>query len=112
MRVDEGNVALAMILALIDPATARDLLMTVEPRQHTLGSGFGSVGRRERFRAWALADPRRAAEMLEKEITAWKSADGPTPAEPLEVLDLLTIPPAERAKHLLRIFGGFWSPGE
>ncbi len=111
VRVDEGNVLLAMILALVDPAAARDLLTSVEPRRHTLGSGFSGHGPREWYQAWALADPRHAATLFEKEVDASKEKGGRLP-DVAPMLYLLTLPPKERERHLLRRLAGFWYPGE
>jgi hypothetical protein len=113
VRVDESRVATAMILALFDPATAREMLQAVEPRAHTIGTGSGSVGRRQWLQAWALADPRHAEEVVARGLADWKSRPADRVPEGLiETLEMLTAEPDRRAYHLLHYFGGFWFPGE
>ncbi len=110
----EADVATAMILALADPVTARQLLETVEPRSNLIGTGFSQVHRKHWLLAWALVDPARAAELFDQELTALKGkpqadlqASGLT-----DLVELLTTPPPGRAHLLLRYYGGFWFPDE
>jgi uncharacterized GH25 family protein len=113
-RVTEAHVATALVLALADPATARQLLEWLEPRSDLVGSGYSSIHRKHWFQAWALADPVRAAALFDRELKALQ-ADPKADIERSGLFDLaeiLTIPPEERPKHLLRPFGAFWFPGE
>jgi RNA polymerase sigma factor (sigma-70 family) len=113
-RVAESHVATAMVLALVDPGTARQMLEAVEPRSSLIGTAYSSIGRPHWFQAWALADPARAALLFEKELAALKDKPGAdlSGSGVLEMVELLTIPPRDRAYHLLRRSGSFWFPGE
>ena len=113
-RVAESHTAAAMILALTDPATAADILRSIEPRANLIGTGHSSIRREYWFKAWALADLDRAVELVNCELA------GSSDKTKLDLQDtgiagmieILTIPPAERPRHMLRYFGVFWFPGE
>jgi hypothetical protein len=113
-RATESQVATAMVLALTDPATARQLLLPLEPRKNLIGSGYSSIRRSFWLQAWALADLTHAVELFDRELAALKQ-DGTTDLYDngvVGMIELLTTPPEERARYLLRHYGVFWFPGE
>jgi protocatechuate 3,4-dioxygenase beta subunit len=113
-RVTESHVATAMILALTDPATASQILRSVEPRKDVIGTGHSSIRRQYWLLAWALADLPHAVELFDLELGTLKEKG----AIDLQdngmagMIEILTIPAEERAWRLLRHFGVFWFPGE
>jgi hypothetical protein len=111
--VAESHVMMAMILAMVDPATAKEVLQSLEPQLVAIGSGGTGIGRDEWFKAWALADPRGVPERVRQGLAA--KADQPDRDQILrgvvEMVELLTIPPGERLKELVR-WTGIWIPGE
>jgi protocatechuate 3,4-dioxygenase beta subunit len=111
--VAESHVMMAMILAMVDPATAKEVLQSLEPQLAAIGSGGTGIGRDEWFKAWALADPRGVPERVRQGLAA--KADEPDRDQILrgvvEMVELLTIPPGERLKELVR-WTGIWIPGE
>src|SRR5262249_18053457 len=114
VRVTESHVATALVLALADPATARQLLEALEPRSRVVGSGYSDVRRRHWFQAWALADPARAGALFDRELKTLLADSKADLAKSglFDLVEILTIPPAERPRHLLRHWGAFWFPGE
>ena len=62
----EATLEMAGVLALTDPASVRSMLQTLEPTAETIED------RATWLRAWALADPRHAAELAEKELAQAK----------------------------------------
>ncbi|HLJ94844.1 MAG TPA: sigma-70 family RNA polymerase sigma factor, partial [Gemmataceae bacterium] len=113
-RVIESHLATAMILALTDPATARQILHAIEPQSAAIGTGYSSIRRRYWLPAWALADLPHAVELFDRELAGLQEKDtidlqdnGMT-----GMIAILTIPPPERAQHLLQFYGAFWFPGE
>ncbi len=113
-RVLESMVATAMVLALSNPVTAKQILEGIETDESVIGTGFSSVRREHLFLAWALADPKHAAELFDKELVAL-NANPDTSLQHsglAEMAEILTVAEADRAYHLLRFFGSFWFPGE
>ena len=113
-RTAETDVATALILALADPVTARQLLEGVEPRRHLIGTGSGSVGRKHWLLAWTLADPARAVKLFDEELASLKGEPQGSlePSGLADVVEILTTPPPARPYRLLRFYGGFSFPGE
>lgn len=111
--VTESHVMMAMILALADPATAKEVLQSLEPQLAGIGTGGSGIGRDEWFKAWALADPRGVPQRVQQGLAA--KADQPDRDQVLrgvvDMVNLLTIPPEVRLKELVR-WTGLWIPGE
>jgi protocatechuate 3,4-dioxygenase beta subunit len=72
VAVQESAVASALFLALVDRPLAKEMLQAVEPNSDALGSGCCGIGIRDWLKAWALVDPLRAAEMVERQLAAAK----------------------------------------
>ncbi len=100
VRVQESCVVMAMLVALVDPAIARQMLQSVEPNSDAIGSGFSGVGRDEWLKAWALADPQHAVDLAEKELAAAKDATAKQRAKSaaMEMVELWLAAPGERLK--------------
>lgn len=113
-RVVESNVAMAMLLALVDPETAREVLASVEPYRKAIGSGGSGLGQREFLIAWALADPRQVLVRVERELAAAENKPDWDMSRSglLNMAEILTVPPPERLKHLSQHLGRFWTPGQ
>jgi hypothetical protein len=101
---------MALILATVDTATARHLLLCAAPQQELIGTGYGEIGMGAWLRAWALVDPVHALDLLEEQ--ARKPASPEIAEREQSVLELLTLPPAERPRFLMERIGPFWFPGE
>jgi hypothetical protein len=113
VRVTESLVATALVLALAEPTLARQILEDIEPLSHLVGTGYSSVRREHLLTAWALADPRRAAELFDNTLAIFKGNQKSLERSGLvEMAAVLSVPPEDRAYHLLRYFGNFWFPGE
>jgi hypothetical protein len=113
-REPESHVVMAMILALVDPETARDVLKSLEPHSEAIVSGGGGIGRDKWLRAWALADPRQLLARIERELNAAKGKPDWDMSRSgiAEMVDILTVPPAKRLKPLTELLGEVWMPGE
>lgn len=113
-RVTESHLATALILALTDPAAARQILRAIEPRNAVIGTGYSSIRRNFWLPAWALADLPHAVELFDRELAGLAMKDTINLQENgmVGMIEILTIPPPERARHLLRYYGAFWFPGE
>ena len=103
----------AAILALSDPAAARQWLMDLEPRVHSveLPSHQGYLW----LAGWTLADPQKAVELAEQELAGFDAAEGNLWRAGLStMLRLLTTPPEQRHAGDNPIFLNtiFWFPGE
>jgi protocatechuate 3,4-dioxygenase beta subunit len=109
-RLLEAEVGLAVLLAPIDRAAARTLLEATEPRKAALGGD-----RRARYwKAWGLIDPTRATPLFLAEIDRLKanSKEFHKRCDLLDVLDVLTAPPADRLELLARQHGRGWPEGD
>lgn len=108
VRLVESRVAVARLLGLIDRAAAKQILEAIEPQSHTIGSGYSNTRQQDWYEAWGLVDPKHAAKLFEKALSA--SKDQTTfdlqKSGLLGLVDLLTIPPQDRAAHLLLFFQG------
>lgn len=113
-RVVESNVAMAMLLALVDPETARGVLASIEPHGKAIGSGGSGIGQRELLIAWALADPRQVPVRVERELAAAKNKPDWDMYRSglLHMPEILTVPPPERLKYVAQYLGRFWTPGQ
>ena len=97
----EATVATAGVLALTDPASVRPMLQMLEPTAETIED------RTAWLQAWALADPRHAAELAEKELAQVKSGGDAAGslAAVLAAVRLWTLSPDERIKAILPDYG-------
>jgi hypothetical protein len=113
-RITESHAVTAMILALTDPPTAKHLLRSIEPRKDVIGTGYSSIRRQYWLQAWALADLPHAVELFDRELAGLKKETTIDLQNNgmVGMIEILTIPPEERAWRLIRYFGAFWFPGE
>jgi hypothetical protein len=128
----------ARLLALADPAAARELLLAVEPQARLIGvdrdaagrggwtpfarggrattnNAGGDVGRDEWLAAWALVDLMEAERRCDKELAELKKQSKIETARIalLPLVELLVTPPSERERYLLRsIDPSYWFPGD
>jgi hypothetical protein len=113
--VVDSRVGTALTLALADPPAAAQILRSVEANANLIGTGgSGSVHRQHWLMAWALADPKQAKALFEKELAALKK-DPQAKLEDsglVEMAEILTIAPPDRPRHVLRFFGNRWFPGD
>jgi hypothetical protein len=103
----EATAVMAMLLAFVDPETAKQLLQSIETHSDVIGSGYSGVGRGEWLTAWALADPRRAMELAESDLASAKDQRDRQRAQSaaMEVVLMWLDPPRERLKSLCRRLG-------
>jgi hypothetical protein len=111
-RVLESHVVMAMLLALVDPETARDVLKSLEPHSEAIVSERDGTGRDLWLRAWALADPRQLLARIERELNAAKGKPDWNMSRSgiAEMVDILTVPPSKRLKPLTELLGEVWIP--
>jgi hypothetical protein len=67
------SVEMLEYLAIVDPYTTQEVLQSLEADSGILGVGKSAVVRDYWLKAWALADPMRAVELAEAELTAAES---------------------------------------
>ena len=131
-KLVESTINMARVLALVDPAIARELLTSVELHKRLIGAdesatpggrapfGRGSddvamVGRGEWLQGWALADLQEAERRCDEEFARLKQQSKIDTAilALLPLVELLVTPPAERERYLLRsIDPRYWFPGD
>ncbi len=113
MEMVESNVVMAMILALADPAAAREVLESIQSQSDRIGSGQSGIRREHWLRAWALADAEKLPELIEAELKAKK--DNPKKEynlyQLMSTLEILAMPPAERLKKITDHTSQIWVPG-
>lgn len=120
-RRAETTVNLAKALALVDPATSRELLNSCEADARFLGDSENSpysvrrVGRGDWLQAWAMVDfgeaERRSAEELARLRTQAKIETASIALLPL--LELLVVPPSERTRFVIQsINPSYWFPDD
>ncbi|MBN2024255.1 MAG: carboxypeptidase regulatory-like domain-containing protein [Pirellulales bacterium] len=98
----DSTAAMAMLLALVDPEAAAQVLASLEPQGDLVGSGFSGVRREVWLQAWAVADPRRAMELAEGELAKLKERRDvdETRRGLFEIVELWTLPADERFRRL------------
>lgn len=109
----------ARVLALVDPAVARELLTSIETKTQLItpagDAATDLIGRGEWLQAWALADLQAAERRCDEELDELKkqsTIDTATLAL-LPLVELLATPPSERQRYLLRsIDPRYWFPGD
>jgi hypothetical protein len=129
-RQVEFAVATARVLALVDRAVARELLVSIEPQSRLIGADKGDnarggdVGRGEWLQAWALVDLDQAERRCAEELADLRKQPRPAAAASalLPLLELLVVPPAERERFVLhsidKAYRGYsidrtyWLPGD
>lgn len=133
-----STINIARLLALADPAAARELLLAVEPQTRLIGAdrdaagrggwtplarggraatsnSRGGVGRGEWLAAWASVDLMEAERRCDKELAELKKQSKIETATIalLPLVELLVTPPSERERYLLRsIDPSYWFPGD
>jgi hypothetical protein len=122
-RRAESIVNTARVLALVDRAIARELLLAIEPQAALIGTGVGTgvgtgggmVGRAQWLQAWGLTDFDEAKRRYTDEFDdlarqpRLKLVGGGL----LPMIELLVEPPSERARFILGSFDGkYWFPGD
>ena len=95
---------------MVDPQSAKQMLLTAAPDDPTAGGVRAVMHDRACLSAWALADIEHAEKLVESWIEVCKGEDVWVDSL-IRIMDVLTTPPAERARCLLR-FEGYWFPGE
>jgi hypothetical protein len=92
----ESTVRATMVLALADPETARQMLQTIEPNSSSLGD------RENWLKAWALADPKHALELADRELAVTQDPKAKTAKiqTVLGAAELWITPPDERLELL------------
>jgi hypothetical protein len=93
------TVKMAALLALADPATARWMLQTLEAVADTIENRTAWLS------AWAMADPRHAAELAEKELAPIISdgAGSDALAPVLKVVEILGLPADQRPMEIYNV---------
>jgi len=112
--VVDSAVAMAMLLALVDPEAARQVLTPLDPQSDSVGSGFSGVGHDAWLKAWAVADPKYAMELADRELARAKDRrDGDLSRSGLfEMVELWTLPADERFRRLAQHLHNLAFPDE
>lgn len=95
----KATIKTARILALVDQATARQLLVLIEEQQDQLPRGDGGISLFDQWvQAWLLVDFQRGVELLKADLERLKESDEEDPLRygHGDVLRLLTAAPGER----------------
>jgi hypothetical protein len=102
VAVLESHVAMASMLALVDPQTAKGILQSIEPQSEAIGSGMSGVGQDDWLKAWMLVDPRRGAELFDRELAAMKGNPGDSSRlyRLAEAVEVLAVPLPEKLRYL------------
>jgi hypothetical protein len=103
------NMTQAVLLALVQPELARDVLQIMDSRvQRTKAS----VAWKSWTLAWSLVDPDQFPDRARRRLAQAKDADERNRAvcEILEVADVLTASPSDRPEIVMRDHGGLWMP--
>jgi hypothetical protein len=112
--VVESSAAMAVLLALVDPATAAEILVALEPQSDLVGSGYSGVPKDVWLKAWTLADPQHAMQLADRELAKVKEQrDGDLwRSGLLQVVDLWTAPAGERFRKVAGHLHNLSFPGE
>ena len=107
------TVQMAMVVATVNPSTARDLLQSIDVRDELLGGGgYDTIDRTEWYRAWALADPIHAEEIFTSALKERADNFDLFKSSLYVIPEVLSIPPKERVQHILKRNYASWFPGE
>ncbi len=114
VRVQECNMMMALYLALIDPAAAKQVLQAIEPHSDCIGSGYSGISRTEWFKAWALVDPQHTVALAEREIASAKDPKAKQAAESglMEVVELWLTPSGDRLNNISGRYRHMFPPTE
>jgi hypothetical protein len=109
-RAFESSLPMAVILAVADPETAGQFLLRVlEPQAAYLDAAENRLTKAEWFEAWALADPKHAIELAERQWAAGSLRKDPgwdiANSGVLEVPLVLGLPGSERLEYVGRRIG-------
>jgi hypothetical protein len=110
----ESSVAIALFLALVDRALAKQMLQSLEVNSDAIGSGGTGVGSRDWLRAWALVDPPHSVALFERELAAAKDDNAKRSAcyAALEMVEFWTTDPSNVVKLVTRGSGNIFSPDQ
>lgn len=109
----QESIVVTAMYRTIEPETAKKLMQPLEANSEAIGAGTSGsgMGREDWFKAWALADPRHALEMVERELASAK--DSNTKSRALlavrEVTELWLTEPDKRLELFTRRFGGMFT---
>jgi protocatechuate 3,4-dioxygenase beta subunit len=109
----ERNVATAMVLALAEPAAAREMLAPYAEKKGAMGTGGTGIGKREWVKASVLASSIELPKLIDHELELaktdkkhWDEARWSL----IEALETLVMPPEQRLEKTCRYMGGLWVP--
>ena len=103
MQTAECNAQLAALLAMADPATARDVLQWLEPQSEQLAHPRFTGNCDCWILAWLLAEPVRGRELFQRRLVELKAKPGDYQFyQLLELVRTLVLPPQERIGKITR----------
>ena len=104
----------ALLLALVDPDTSREILESIEPYSHLLATGYSNGKLGHRLQAWALIDLPQAMKLFEKDFGPQKGKPNTDPIQRgwLDLAELLAMPSQDRPRYLIRHLGSMWVPDD
>jgi hypothetical protein len=106
----------ALILALTDPAAARELLRQIEFQSGFSPADLTKVAGRHWLQAWALADLKHAEALFQTELAALTGQNNQKLDLQMtglfKMVEVLAVPPHRRETYLLEEIGAHWHPGK
>jgi hypothetical protein len=104
--------AAAAVLALTDPATARQILRDIESRSNLDPANLARLAGDRWLMAWALADTEHAQTLIDAEMAApaGQSDVDLRPTGILKMAEVLASVPARREEFLRAEIGTAWRP--
>lgn len=105
----ETLVRMAKVLALVDPAAARQLLDGVTLRSNLLGTGYSGFESQDWLMARCLADPERAPALVDEAIAKLKRQKGERDfygSGLMQLAEVLTAPPDQRVRAVMGLNSG------
>jgi hypothetical protein len=105
------NLTQVVLLALVQPELARDVLQITEARSARTKTG---VSGKTWLLAWSLVAPDQFPDRARRRLAEAKDAEERTRIlhDILHVADVLTASPSDRPEIIMRDHGGLWLPGK
>jgi hypothetical protein len=114
MQTQSATIA-ASILALTDPAAARELLRQIELQSGFSPADLSKAAGRHWLQAWALADLKHAEALFQTELAALAGQNDQKLDLQMtglfKMVEVLAVPLHRRETYLLDEIGAHWHPG-
>jgi hypothetical protein len=110
----EIQVRMAKVLALVDPAVARQMVDRVHPQQALLGTGYSGFERKDWLLARCLANPARGPALVDETMAHLDRKDNMAfyHSGLMQLAQVLTEPPERRVRVVMGLNSGLVVPDE